>query len=148
LAFTLTPLLWWYDTGHTGHNGATSPDSMGTITAPPPQSSWERRYVFATPPRVRVGPADPAGVRPRGAFRLGSGGRAGSARGVPVPSRRLPLDVHRAGMDHAPVRRLRHRGGVQPAVPPADRGRHHGPFGGFRPAYPDGLRLGRPSGPR
>ena len=38
---------------------------------------------------------------------------------------------------------LRHRRGVQRALPPAARRRHDGPVGRVRPAHPDGVRLRR-----
>ena len=79
---------------------------------------------------------------------MGSGGAAGGARRLPVHPRRLPVDVHRPAVDDAPVRRVRHRHGVQRALPPAGRGRHRRPVGRLRPADPDGLRLRRPGGAR
>ena len=37
----------------------------------------------------------------------------------PSPAASYPDDVHQPALDHAPVRRVRHRGGNQPALPPA-----------------------------
>ncbi|CAG6395573.1 hypothetical protein SCOCK_330084 [Actinacidiphila cocklensis] len=93
--------------------------------------------------RVGKRPADRAGLRPGGAGGLGPGGEARRARRVPVHPGGLPVDVHRTALDDAPVRRLRHRLGVQRALQAADRQRHHGPVGRLRPAHPDGPRLGR-----
>ena len=88
----------------------------------------------------------PAG--PRGA--IGLPGR------VPVHPRRLPVDVPRAALDDAPVRRLRHGRGDQRALPLPARPRPDRALDRLRHADPDGLRLrpraqprrGRPRGRR
>ena len=51
-------------------------------------------------------------------------------------------------MDHAAVRRVRDREGVERAVPPARRGRHGWPQCRLRPADADGLRQRRADRPR
>ena len=93
--------------------------------------------------RVRVRAAHRAGLRAGRPRRLGPRREAGRARRVPLHPRRLPVDVHRPPVDHAPVRRLRHRHGVQRPLQAAHRPRHHGPVGRLRPADPDGPRLRR-----
>ena len=63
-------------------------------------------------------------VRPVYARTTSPPGLAGAARragGVPVHPRRLPTMYTAAALDDAPVRRLRHRRGVQRALPPAAR---------------------------
>ena len=62
---------------------------------------------------------------------------------LPVHPWRLPVDVHRAAVDDAAVRRLRHRQGEQRALPPARQGRHRRTLRRLRPADADGLRLRR-----
>ena len=62
----------------------------------------------------------------------------------PVHARRLPVDVPRPALDDAPVRRLRHGGGDERALPLPARARPDGPLDGVRHADADGLRL-RPS---
>ncbi len=71
-------------------------------------------------------------------------GAPGRARAVPVHPRRLPEHVHRPAVDDAPVRRLRHRQGVERALPPPRRAGHRRAVGRLRPADADGLRLRRP----
>ena len=65
------------------------------------------------------------------------------ARRVPVRARGLPRHVSRQGLDDAPVRGLRDRGGVERALPVPPRSRPDGAVGGLRPADADGLRLRR-----
>ena len=62
----------------------------------------------------------------------------------PVHARRLPVDVPRAALDDAPVRRLRHGRGDERALPLPARARPDRPLDGVRHADADGLRL-RPS---
>ena len=81
---------------------------------------------------------------PPGRRRAGPGRPARRAGGAPVHPRRLPDHVHRPALDDAPVRRLRHRPGVERALSPAAARRHHRAVGRLRPADPDGLRLRRP----
>ena len=74
----------------------------------------------------------------------------------PFTRGRLPVDVPRAAVDHAPVRRLRHRRGDQRALPLPARPRPDRPLDGVRHADADGPRLrqralarrGRPRGRR
>ena len=49
-------------------------------------------------------------------------------------------------MDHAPIRRLRHRRREQPALSLPALARHHGALGGLRSAHPNGLRQRPPHG--
>ena len=60
---------------------------------------------------------------------------------LPVHARRVPVDVPRAAVDDAPVRRIRHGGGDQRAVPLPARPRADGPLDGVRHADADGPRL-------
>ena len=60
----------------------------------------------------------------------------------PVHARRAPVDVPRAAVDDAPVRRLRHGGGDERALPLPARARPDRPVDGVRHADADGLRLG------
>ena len=61
-------------------------------------------------------------------------------RPVPVHARRAADDVPRPAVDHAPVRRLRHAGGHQPALQVPARARHDRPLHRLRYAGADGLR--------
>ena len=65
-------------------------------------------------------------------------------RRVPVHARRAADHVPRPLLDHAPVRRLRHRRGVEPALPLPARAGSDRPVRGLRPADPDRLRRRRP----
>jgi len=69
--------------------------------------------------------------------------KAWQAGRVSIYSRCVSADVRGPPLDDAPVRRVRQRPGVQPALPRADRGGHHRALGRLRPAHPDGLRLRR-----
>ena len=60
---------------------------------------------------------------------------------VPVHARRAADDVSRPPVDDAPVRRLRHRRGDQPALSPSARRRSNRPERRVRPADADGHRL-------
>jgi hypothetical protein len=101
------------------------------------------------PPPLRDPLGHPPGapLHPRGRRdRLPAG--FGIPGGVPLHPRDLPDDVSGAAVDHAPIRRLRHRRGVQPALPlPAGSGPDR-PLGGLRPPHPAGLRRRPPHGPR
>ena len=74
----------------------------------------------------------------------------------PVHARRLSVDVPRQALDDAPVRRLRHRGRDERALPLPARSRPDRALDGLRHADADGLRLrpralagrGRPRGRR
>ena len=92
-------------------------------------------------PRAR----DASRLRPR---RLGRRSRARprTSGRVPLHPRRLPQHVHRPALDHAPVRRVRHRAGDQPPLPPAARRRADGAVHRVRSADADGLRLRPPDG--
>ena len=80
---------------------------------------------------TRSGPPDPGGAR--------------RARPLSVHARSPPERLPRAALDDAPVRRLRHRRGVEPALPlPAGAG-HDRPVRRLRPADADRLRLRRPA---
>ena len=92
--------------GHTG---------VGSLRA----MAEEARSESDLPIRRAYGPDDLAGFDP--ATQLGEPGE------YPVHPRRVPVDVHRAAVDDAAVRRVRHREGVQRALPPAGRGRHRRP---------------------
>ena len=67
----------------------------------------ERTTLSGEPIKALYGPEDV----PDHDAKIGSSGR------VPVHARRLPVDVPRAAVDDAPVRRLRHRRGDQRALP-------------------------------
>ena len=71
--------------------------------------------------------------------------RSGCPGEYPVHARRVPVDVPRAAVDDAPVRRLRHRRGDERALPLPARPRADGPVDGVRHAEPDGPRLRRPA---
>ena len=62
----------------------------------------------------------------------------------PVHPRRLPVDVPRAAVDDAPVRRLRHRRGDQRALPLPARPRADRALDRVRHAHPHGPRLRPP----
>ena len=119
--------------------------SMSATQAPDPQQA-ERTTLSGEPIKALYGPEDV----PDHATEIGSSGR------VPVHARRLPVDVPRAAVDDAPVRRLRHRRGDQRALPLPARPRPDGPEHRVRHAEPDGPRLrlaaqprrGRPRGRR
>ena len=95
---------------------ATYEEWCAAYGAPP-----ERDAVFTTLSGEPVKPLYTEDDLPAGPEReIGLPGR------VPVHARRLPVDVPRAAVDDAPVRRLRHRRGDQralplPARPRADR---------------------------
>ena len=125
----------------TMHGAAGSPYCSGMTAGDSSHGRCTRRG-RREPHRVR--PADRAGLRARGAGGLRPGDPARRAGRVPVHPRRLPDDVHRPAVDDAAVRRVRHRRGVQRALPAAARARHRRAVGRLRPADPDGLRLRRP----
>ena len=104
----------------------------------------ERRERFATSSDIEIADLYTAG-RPRGA-RLRSGPRPRAAGRVPVHPRRPADDVPLPVLDDAPVRRLRHGRGDEPALPLPARAGPDRPVGRVRPADPDGLRLGRARG--
>ena len=85
-------------------------------TAGAPGAGDENRTESGLPFESLYGPESRRGLRP--------GDPARRAGRVPVHPRRLPVDVHRAAVDDAAVRRLRHRRGVQRALPAAGRERH------------------------
>ena len=64
---------------------------------------------------------------------------------LPLHPRRAAHHVPRPLLDHAPVRRLRHRRGVEQALPLPARAGPDRPLGGLRPAHADGLRLRPPA---
>ena len=71
-------------------------------------------------------------------------GRPGPARPVSLYPGHLPLRLPRAALDHAPVRGLRQRPRLEPALPLSARSGHHRPLRGVRSAHADRVRLGRP----
>ena len=128
------------------------PTILGTerMSTPATRTAEARERSFTTLCGEEIaplyGPEDVGAVR--GADR--------GARRVPLHARDLPEHVPRAAVDDAPVRRLRHGGGDQralplPARPRPDRAEHR-----VRHAQPDGPRLrraalarrGRPRGRR
>src|SRR3990170_7861586 len=86
------------------------------------------------------------GVRARRPGGLGLRGEAGLSGGVPVYAGRPADDVSRPAVDDAAVRRLRRRGGVQPALPLPAGARPDRPLRGVRPADADRIRLRPPDG--
>ena len=64
---------------------------------------------------------------------------------VSVHARRLPVDVSRAPVDDAPVRRLRHGGGDERALPVPLGARPDRALDRLRHAHADGLRLRSPA---
>ena len=97
------------------------------------------------PPRIlhvlrhpAAAPADARRPRP------GLHGQAGLSGRISLHARRAADHVPRPLLDHAPVRRLRHRRRVQPALPLPARAGPDRAFGGLRPAHPDRLRRRRP----
>ena len=108
----------------------------------------ERSAKFETSSGIRVErlytPDHEAELCP--AARRGVPGEAGFPRRVPLHPRRAADDVPRPLLDHAPVRRLRHRGREQPALPlPAGAGADR-PQRRVRPAHADRLRRRRSAG--
>ena len=123
--------------------------SDGTSTPAPSEQTPERdfRTLSDEPVRELYTPPDlPAGIgAPRGPDR--------AARRVPVHARHPPVDVPRAAVDDAPVRRLRHERGDQRALPLPARARPDGAVDRVRHALADGPRLrpralARRGGPR
>ncbi len=112
---------------------------------------------FGRPPltdAVNVESID-AAVRPGSPVRHASRSRELVARDVARRARRLSLhpghpadDVSRAPLDDAPVCRVRHRRRVQPPVPVSAVAGRKRTERRFRPADPDGIRLGSPAGGR
>ena len=107
--------------------------------ADPPDRSrvaWTRRTWSAPTdaPRHPIRCAGRAGLRP------GPADARRAARRVPVHSRPVRLDVSRAPVDDAPVRRLRHARRDERAVPTAARARADGVVGRVRHADADGAR--------
>ena len=82
-------------------------------------------------------PGGPRRERPRARHRL--------SRRVSLHARRLPVDVPGTALDHAPVRRLRHRRGHERALPLPARPRPDRPLDGVRHADADGTRLRPPA---
>ena len=76
-----------------------------------------------------------------GPRRVGRRARPRLPRRVPLHPRRLSVDVPRAPVDDAPVRRLRHRRGDQRALPLPARPRPDRALDRVRHADPDGARL-------
>ena len=68
--------------------------------------------------------------------------RSRLAGGVPVHARRVPVDVPRPAVDDAAVRRVRHGGGDERALPLPARARADRALDRVRHADADGLRLG------
>ena len=97
----------------------------------------ERRERFETSSGIEVRdlytPADLAGLDED--RDLGRPGEYPFTRGRPADHVPQPL------LDHAPVRRLRHRRGDEPPLPLPPRARPDRPLGRLRPADADGLRL-------
>ena len=98
---------------------------------------------------------DPAGRRsttpaawPRASRRSMPTRDLGRPGRVPVHARRAADDVPRPALDDAAVRRLRHRRGVEPALPLPARAGQTGPVGRVRSADADGPRLRPPAGAR
>ena len=76
---------------------------------------------------------------------IGAAARGGSDRPaglLPVHARSVRVDVPRAAVDDAPVRRVRHERGDQRALPLPARARPDGAVDGVRHAVADGPRLG------
>ena len=67
---------------------------------------------------------------------------------APVPARPVPDHVRQPAVDHPPVRRVLHRGGVQRLLPAQPGRRAEGPVGRLRPGHPPRLRLRPPAGRR
>src|SRR3990172_8049478 len=88
--------------------------------------------------------------RPRARARrpggLGLPGKAGLSGRVPIYAGRPADDVPWPSVDDAAVRRLRRRGGVQPALSLPAGARPDRPLGGVRPADADRIRLRPPDG--
>ena len=128
----------------TGGRGRTRPATAGARPSGPRPSTAapERREPFETSSGIEIRdlytPADLAGLDED--RDLGRPGR------VPVHPRRPADDVPQPLLDDAPVRRLRHGRGDQPALPLPARPGPDRPVGRLRPADPDGLRLRRPGG--
>ena len=83
-------------------------------------------------------------TRPRTCRRAGSAARRGpdrAARRLPLHARDPRVDVPRAAVDDAPVRRLRHQRGDQRALPLPARPRPDRALDGVRHALADGPRL-------
>ena len=99
----------------------------------------ERDALFETISRR----AGQAALHRGGPRRLRSRARPRLPGRVPVHPRRLSVDVPRAALDDAPVRRLRHRRGDQRALPLPARPRPDGPLDRVRHADADGPRLRR-----
>ena len=84
-------------------------------------------------------------LRARRPRRLRSRREAGSAGRVPVHPRRVPLDVPGPPVDDAAVRRVRHAGRDERALPVPARARAGRAVGRVRHADADGPRLRRPA---
>ena len=116
--------------------------ALGGGDPPPrPRAEPERPHLETAwgAPRPRLGtPADLPGFDP--ARELGFPGEYPYTRGRPAD------DVPGPSLDDAPVRRVRHRGRDEPAVPLPPGAGPDRALGGLRPADPDGLRRRRPGG--
>src|ERR1019366_4350347 len=118
----------------------TSAGTLPPVNAAPPGCCGARPgLIWPYDAHIGVRAAHRTGLRAQGTAKFPSGKRPGRARRVPVHPRRVPDHVRHQALDDAAVRRLPPRGGLQPPLPPADRGRNHGPVGRLRPADPDGL---------
>ena len=93
-------------------------------------------------PSPRSTPPTTSRVAGRPRRRLGLPGRAA------VHPRAVPVDVPRAAVDDAPVRRVRFAGGDERALPLPAGARADGAVGRVRPADAARLRLGAPDGAR
>ncbi len=88
--------------------------------------------------------SDPPAVYTRRSCRLEPGARPRLSRRAALHARHSLDHASRPPVDHAPVRRLRHRRRHQSALPLSARAGPNRPFHGVRSAHFDGLRL-RPS---
>ena len=124
-----------------------------------PPAHHRRRMARRLRPDARARRAVSDAERNAGQAALHRGGRAGRSRPsrrLSLHTRRVPVDVPRAAVDDAPVRRLRHGRGDQRALPLPARPRPGRPEHGLRHAEPHGPRLrprlgagrGRPRGSR
>ena len=120
---------------------------MSTLTAAddqPTLEGWEQAYA-ATPERdvpFTTLSSDPvAPLYTAADLPEDHDERLGAAGPVPVHARRVPVDVPRAAVDDAPVRRVRDRRGDQRAVPLPARSRPDRAVDRVRHAVADGPRL-------
>src|SRR6185437_17012104 len=81
---------------------------------------------------VRVRASRRSRLRRKQAYGFPARRKAWQAGRVSIYSRCVSADVRGPALDDAPVRRVRHRPGVQPALPRADRGGQHRALGRLR----------------